>query len=137
MDNQTIFKLVNVVVLPMWLLLIAFPSSRLTGFLIKLPVIPLLLAVTYVFIVVPSLSNADYNDFTTLAGLKKLFGTDEAVLAGWIHYLCFDLAVGMWLVVQNRTVGISKWLMIPVLLFTFMMGPAGFLLFHLFRVFKR
>ncbi len=131
MSNSLLFEIVNAIVLPMWLLLVIIPDHRITKFFIRLPVTPLLLAATYVVVVIPGLQDADYMDFTTLAGLITLFSTEEAVLAGWIHYLCFDLAVGMWLVVQNRQVGLSKWLMLPVLLFTFMMGPAGFMLFFM------
>lgn len=136
-DLEVLFKIVNTIVLPMWLMLIIIPNHKITKKLITIPVIPLLLAGTYLFIVIPGLAAANPDDFTTLKGLKKLFQTDEAVLAGWIHYLAFDLAVGMWLVFQNRSVNISNWLMIPVLLFTFMIGPAGFLLFYIMKLFKK
>ena len=133
MSNETIFQIVNTAVLPMWLMLLLAPNNNVTKWLIKIPLVPLILAVCYVILIIPGLSQANPDDFQTLKGLTKLFATEDAVLAGWIHYLVFDLAVGMWLVVQNRTVKLHKWLMFPILLFTFMMGPAGFLLFHLIK----
>ncbi len=132
-DNEIIFQIVNTAVLPMWLMLFFVPENKVTKWLIKIPLVPLVLAVCYVILVIPGLSQANPEDFQTLKGLTQLFATPDAVLAGWIHYLVFDLAVGMWLVVQNRTLKLSKWLMLPILLFTFMMGPAGFLLFHLVK----
>ena len=133
MNNELIFQIVNTAVLPMWLMLLLAPNNKVTKWLIKVPLVPLVLAVCYVILVIPGLSQANPEDFQTLKGLTKLFATEDAVLAGWIHYLVFDLAVGMWLVVQNRTVKLNKWIMVPILLFTFMMGPAGFLLFHLIK----
>jgi hypothetical protein len=34
--------------------------------------------------------------FDSLAGVRLLLSTPEALLAGWVHYLAFDLFVGSW-----------------------------------------
>ena len=34
--------------------------------------------------------------FDTLAGVRLLLSTPEALLAGWVHYLAFDLFIGAW-----------------------------------------
>jgi hypothetical protein len=56
-------------------------------------------------------------------------------LAGWIHYLAFDLLVGIWEVRDSHERGVPHWLVIPCLFFTFMLGPIGFLLYCAVRYF--
>jgi len=68
-------------------------------------------------------------DFSSLASVMELFTKEVAVLAGWVHYLAFDLLIGMWMLEKNKSIGVHQLLMAPCLFFTFMFGPAGFLLF--------
>ena len=56
-----------------------------------------------------------------------------AALAGWVHFLAFDLFVGAWITRTARAEGISHWLVLPCLVLTFLFGPAGFLAFTLLR----
>ncbi len=74
-----------------------------------------------------------FNDFGSLAGVTKLFSVSDMVLIGWIHYLCFDLMVGLYIVNNAEKNGINRFLIIPSLLFTFMMGPFGLLLYLITR----
>jgi hypothetical protein len=46
-----------------------------------------------------------------------------------LHYLAFDLLVGRWEVLDAQRLAISRWLMAPILVITFMFGPAGWLLY--------
>jgi hypothetical protein len=131
-----VFSIANMLVLPMWLLLIIAPKWKITRFLTDYKVIPLLLAVTYGFYVITGLLKTGLPDFSDLKSVMELFTEEKAVLTGWIHYLAFDLLVGMWIVNENRTLGIHKGIMVPCLLGTFMFGPLGFLLFMLIKFFK-
>lgn len=137
MNPDTLFQIVNTLVLPMWLLLIFAPKWKVTKKLISFPAIPVLLAICYMVFGGMAMEGGQTPDFSTLEGVKTALTSDLAFLAGWVHYLTFDLAIGMWLVVQNRSLGLSKWVMAPVLVFTFMLGPVGFLLFHLINLFKK
>lgn len=136
MTPTTVFSIANALVLPMWLLLLIAPNWKVTRFLIDFKVIPLVLAVIYAFYVITGLIHTGMPDFGDLQSVMALFTEQEAVLAGWIHYLSFDLLVGMWMVNQNRTLGIHKGLMFPCLLGTFMFGPLGFLLFMILKFSK-
>ena len=51
------------------------------------------------------------------------------LLAGWIHYLAFDLLVGTWEARDSRERGIPHLLLVPCLILTFLFGPAGWLLY--------
>jgi len=67
--------------------------------------------------------------------VMKLFTNEWAALAGWIHYLAFDLFVGCWEVRDAQAKNISHWYVIPCLILTFLFGPIGFLLYSILRLF--
>lgn len=75
-------------------------------------------------------------DFGSLSSVMTLFTKEDAVLAGWIHYLAFDLLVGMWMLDLNKALGIHKAIMAPCLVLTFMLGPIGFLVFIIVKTLK-
>ena len=137
MTTDTVFTIANTSVLPMWLLMIILPKWKLTRFLVDYRVIPLLLSLVYATYIGLSMQGGTNFDFGSLESVMSLFTEKEAVLAGWVHYLAFDLLVGMWMIQKNRTLGIHQLLMVPCLLGTFMFGPIGFLLFSLIRIFKK
>ena len=66
-----------------------------------------------------------------------LFTSPEIALAGWVHYLAFDLLVGAWEVRTAQREGLAFLLVLPCLLLTFLFGPAGFLLFNALRIATR
>ena len=70
---------------------------------------------------------------TSLAAVRQLFSGDWTLLAGWVHYLAFDLFVGAWIAAETERAGLSTLVLIPVLPLTFLFGPAGFLLFLILR----
>ena len=73
-------------------------------------------------------------DFGSLAGVGMLFSRPPLLLAGWVHYLCFDLLVGTWEREEAIAIGLPRWLLLPCLVLTFMFGPVGFLLFMALRL---
>ncbi len=56
------------------------------------------------------------------------------LLAGWLHYLAFDLFVGAWEVRDASTHGVPHVLVVPCLLLTFLLGPIGLLAYHAVRL---
>ena len=71
--------------------------------------------------------------FTSLAGVVNLFRSPRVVLAGWIHYLAFDLMVGLFIVTDASRVGITHWWLFPALVLTLLFGPAGLLFYLVMR----
>jgi hypothetical protein len=59
--------------------------------------------------------------------------SDGVLVAGWIHYLAFDLFVGIWIAVEADKRGFHRILQVPMLLGTFVFGPIGLLLFYVAR----
>jgi hypothetical protein len=58
-----------------------------------------------------------------------LFDNPHIALAGWLHYLAFDLLIGMAIARVARAENIAFVLVVPCLVLTFLFGPAGFLAF--------
>ena len=75
--------------------------------------------------------------FLTLYGVMIGFTAPHIVVAGWIHYLIFDLFVGAWESRDAMRRGVPHGLVIPCLLATFMFGPVGLLLYVLVRSFAK
>ena len=57
--------------------------------------------------------------------MQALFTHPGLALAGWVHYLAFDLFVGAWIVAQARAQGLSHALILPILPLTLLFGPLG------------
>ena len=74
-------------------------------------------------------------DFTTLAGIMAIFDTPGGATIGWIHYLAFDLFVGIWAARNADRRGISRIIQLPILIVILMAGPLGFVLYVILRQF--
>ncbi len=132
MNAETIFSIANMTALAAWILLVVVPRWRWTRKIVLSGAIPLLLSGAYLILIVLFFGKAE-GGFDSLANVMKLFTNQWATLAGWIHYLTFDLFVGSWEVKDSQARGISHWLVIPCLILTFIFGPIGFLLYHILR----
>jgi hypothetical protein len=75
--------------------------------------------------------------FETLAAVRLLLSTPQALLAGWVHYLAFDLFVGSWQVEDAPAANIPHWLVLPCLALTFVAGPVGLLSYFLLKAARR
>jgi hypothetical protein len=69
----------------------------------------------------------------SLAGVSAFFSVKELILLGWVHILAFDLLAGSWEAEEAGRTGMSRMALIPCLLFTFMLGPLGLILFLALR----
>jgi hypothetical protein len=126
-----IFSICNYVVLPGWLLLVVAPRWRWTQRVAALA-LPLALAVVYLTLVIMHFRESG-GGFGSLAQVSKLFENPYMLLAGWIHYLAFDLFTGSWLVRDSQRLRIAHAFVVPCLLLTFLFGPVGLLTWFLIR----
>jgi hypothetical protein len=74
--------------------------------------------------------------FGSLADVALLFEHPGLLLAGWVHYLAFDLLVGVWERDEARRIGLPQWALAPCLVLTFLLGPLGWLVFLSVRFFR-
>jgi hypothetical protein len=131
MTAERLFSLLNLIAMAAWLPLVFLPRARWATTVVPV-VVPCLLAAVYVVLVVATLPGAE-GGFSSLAGVKALFDDPWALLAGWTHYLAFDLFIGGWEVRDARQRGVRHLFVVPALVLTFLVGPAGLLLYLAIR----
>ena len=127
MAPDQVFNLANTIALPGWALLCFFPSARTTSWIVKTGLLSGLLSLFYVgclFLGHESFLNG--GGFQDLSSVKILFANDWTLVAGWVHYLAFDLLIGSR--VQDDLAKRSFLIRIPCLLMVFMLGPMGWLI---------
>jgi flagellar basal body-associated protein FliL len=140
MSWDILFSVTNIWALGAWLLLIFLPRKELLLTVI-LYIGVALLCLTYAIsmglllsnAVDPGGSSAGPISFSSIEGIRALFATNAGVVIGWIHYLAFDLFIGMWIARDADSKGISRIVQTPVLITTFLMGPVGLLAWLIFR----
>ncbi len=135
MSAETVFSLVNTVALFSWILLLyaiwrrkAWLRDQLLG-----RFVPLALSALYAILIIFFFAKAK-GGFDSLSNVKMLFTSDWAALAGWVHYLAFDLFVGCWVARLFDVQGLPRWPLVLVLPLTFMFGPMGFVAYEIARL---
>ncbi len=132
MSPDSLFQTGNTLALAGWILLVASPLAPRFADLVATYAIPLVLSVAYAGLILAFWAGAE-GGFGSLDEVAALFSTRELLLAGWLHYLAFDLFVGAWIVRTARASSIPFWMVVPCLAGTFLFGPAGFLAFNALR----
>lgn len=129
MKAELLFPFANYLAMLGWILLIFVPKWKYTKYITGFGIM-LMIAVLYVYLMISSWGATD-GGFGSIEEVRMLFQNDKALLAGWVHYLAFDLFLGTWIVYHSRKNSINHFLIIPALILTFMAGPAGVLLYWL------
>jgi hypothetical protein len=135
---DAVFRAGNALALLGWIALAASPPSarwaprarRIAG-----RALPLGFAVLYVAMLM--VHRPVQGGFGSVAEVQALFAQPGPLVAGWLHYLAFDLFVGAWIAERAAALALPHVLVLPVLLLTFGFGPAGFLAFVLLRALRR
>ena len=134
MNYDQIFQLASVPMALGWVLLcvaLLGPASwQSLALVVGGRVMPLLLCVGYVIVLASSRGAS--GGFSSLSDVGVLFSSKGPLLAGWIHFLAFDLLVGRWQVDKVLAVGrplLLRLLTVLCLFATLMFGPMGLLLF--------
>ncbi len=131
MTADTLFSITNTAALLMWILLAVLPRVRWVP-RAATTTAAALLAVTYVMLIATT-PWPEGGGFGSLTQVGTLFSVPRILLAGWVHYLAFDLLVGSWEVRDAHERGIPHWLVLPCLFGTFMFGPAGWIAYMAIR----
>ncbi|WP_415960067.1 ABA4-like family protein [Streptomyces sp. 021-4] len=134
----TLFAITFYLAAPFWLLMIFAPTWSVTTRIASSPltVLPLLAVYTVLAVqVFPELwtavSSPDIDTFRELAALAEGAG------ALWAQVIAWDLLIGQWMFLQSRKLGLSPWLMGPLLVFTILLSPFGLLVFLALRAARR
>ena len=126
-----LFSLANPLALLGWALLVLAPRWRLTKLLVLSGAWSLGLALAYAALITTHYlgGHGAEGGFGSLAQVAALFQDPWALLAGWVHYLCFDLFVGAWEARDAQRRGVPHAALVPALGLTFLFGPVGLLVY--------
>lgn len=130
---ETWFSLAGMVAMAGWVALVLLPRSRfVTDRLVGIG-LPGLLGVLYGGLILAFWAGSP-GGYGSLDEVAALFSVKGLLLAGWVHYLAFDLFVGAWQVRTARAEGVPHLLVVPCLLMTFLFGPVGLVMFLVLRL---
>ena len=131
MTPEGAFSACNLLAIAGWVLLLIIPRHR-PAMIVAGTAIPLTLAAIYLALFVLHVRESS-GGFSSLAAVAQLFQNRWLLLAGWVHYLAFDLFIGAWETRDAIARRVSRLYLAPCLLMTFMLGPIGLLCYHLVR----
>jgi hypothetical protein len=131
-----LFSLGSLLALGAWVLLLVVPHARGIAQGVAGAAVPTLLALAYAVLVAVWWSRGE-GGFGSIEEVRALFRSDAVLVAGWFHYLAFDLLIGAWIGRRARAEGIPHLVVVPLLVLTFLLGPVGYLGFQLLRLARR
>ncbi len=134
-----IFLTANWGVIPFWLLMIFFPNSLLTKFLVHSIIVPILLGAAYIFIVYKIYLNENiFDGFGLYFGIENLyavFSDENFLLIFWLHFLALSLFIGSWISRDSIRYSVPKFLSAISIILTYFTGPLGFIIYWVIRIF--
>ena len=137
---EMIYYWVNLGVLPFWFILILFPQSHLSRYLVTSILPILLLSMAYIFLIYKSFLNSydfidNFNLYLGIGDLSNLFADNSFLIMFWIHFLAINLFVGGWIVKDSQKFLINKILLAVPLIIIYLIGPLGLLVYWIIRIF--
>ena len=144
---EIIYQVVNIGVIPLWLMLVFLPTSKFTNLFINNLFIPTVLALTYGYIVYQQIyplgleENIDFdiilknfNLYQGLPQLMELMDNELFVLIFWIHFLSLSLFLGHWISRDALKYNIHKFIVFFPLILTYFTGPVGLCFYLILRL---
>lgn len=118
---ETVFSLLNILPLPIWLGMLLFPRTRFTQRMVLAYWPYTALAGLYALLLVTALLTGTGFDLS-LDGLRRSLSLEWGFLALWAHVLTLDLFAGVWLFRDAKYWGVEPR---PFVLLTLFAGPLG------------
>ena len=140
LTSENIYLWTNLGILPFWLMLIIIPNSKITQILINSVIIPLILSVTYVYIIYQAIILEEtfvdiFKLYLSIDNLYTVFATENFLLIFWIHFLALNLFLGSWVSRDGAKYNMSRSLVSVPLIIIYFTGPLGLVVYWFFRVF--
>jgi hypothetical protein len=121
-NAEQAFQLLNLVVLPWWAAWLVAPRSRWALRAASHGAVFVGLAAVYAVLLGAAIAGGGPGGGLGFDALRASLAAPIGFLAGWTHYLCFDLFVGAWIVRESRRIDVEPR---AFLFFTLMAGPIG------------
>ena len=139
MGWDTVFGVMNIAAIIAWVVLIFLPRKPIVysillygGVLMMCFVYTAAMLSVLTGLVDPVGGGAQW-DFSSIESVRAIFVSDGGIVIGWVHYLAFDLFVGIWVARDADDKEFSRIIQAPILFLTFMAGPVGLFLWLLIR----
>ncbi|MBB1248075.1 DUF4281 domain-containing protein [Rhizobium sp. G21] len=132
MDFGMVFSLASGAAMAGWLVLTLAPRAPIVMTAIRSGLVSGL-SLAYALLIFVYFFRIEGSGFGSIGEVRSLFLSDAGLTAGWMHYLAFDLFVGLWIATEADRLGWSRIFQAPILLATFMFGPIGLLIFLIVR----
>ena len=131
---------VNLGILPFWLILIFFPKSHLSRYIVTSIFPFFILSIAYIFVLYRSYLNSfdflnNFNLYISIDNLSELFSSKNFLMMFWIHFISINLFVGGWIVRDSQKFMINKFLLFLPLIITYLIGPLGIFVYWFIRIF--
>ena len=137
---ETIYLWLNFGVIPIWLVLIFFPNSKLNKIFLTSIFLPLIFGLIYIYIFYQlMLLNEDILDYLSIySGLDKLadlFTNELFLLIFWVHFLAINLFLGSWVSRDAFKYSMPKIFSSISLILIYFTGPIGLIVYWILRIF--
>ena len=137
---EMVYLWLNLGVLPFWFVLIIFPQSQISRFLITsiFPTIILSLAYSYLLYIAYFNGYDFLQNFKLYLGLNEisnLFANKSFLILFWTHFLAMNLFCGSWVVKDSQMFAMNKFLVSLPLIIMYLIGPIGLTLYWIIRIF--
>ena len=135
-----IYLWLNLGVLPFWLVLLFFPSSGVSKYMVR-SIFPFMIFsfiyayLLYYFFLTEFDFKNNFNLYLGLADLKSLFSDDGFLIMFWSHFLAINLFCGGWMVNDYQKFNMPKALIFFPLIITYFVGPLGIFIYWIFKIF--
>ena len=136
---ENIYLFANWGVVPFWLLLVFIPTHIITKFFCHSIIVPLLLAVAYIFVARQIILEGNilegFNLYLGLESLNEIYSNESLRLVFWLHFLAISLFTGSWIARDCQRYMVPKILSIPCIVITYFAGPVGIVIYWFVRIF--
>ena len=137
---ENIYIWSNFSVIPLWLMLIFIPNSRITQILVNSVVIPLILSLTYIYVVYQGILLDEsfigiFKLYISLDNLYTVFAIENFLLVFWLHFIALNLFLGSWVSRDSFKYNIPKKLSFMPLILIYFTGPLGLVVYWMIRIF--
>ena len=137
---ETLYMWINIGVLPFWFILIVFPQTHLSRIFVTSIFPFFILSGVYIYILYKSYLigydfDGNFSLYLGLSELSRLFEDHLYIMIFWTHFIAINLFIGGWIVKDSQKFSINKVLMAVPLIFTYLIGPIGLILYWIIRIF--
>ena len=143
---EMIYHFTNIGVIPMWILLAFLPGWDGTKVLINSILVPLILGLTYFYVLYIYISTSEgifsnildkgkiFELYMGIDQLKKNFSDKNVLLLFWIHFLTANLILGAWIATDAAKNKALQFIVLVPLVLTYFAGPLGLGVYLILRL---